>query len=165
MMAQMTREHVEALVETISARHEERISELRCEISALETEMDSIRSFKRLVDSMDDDEFAPTTNRDTYRRELTMAIQAILSEDGPLHRMDILHRVQDRGVYVGGKKPIDNLATYLSIDPRFQSVGRGYWSLERPGCRDETETDGPTVQMDETAVEAESDSAEDKAFL
>ena len=65
----------------------------------------------------------------THKDELTNAIEEILTEEQPLHRGTILERVREKGVYVGGKNPVNSLSSYLSIDPRFRAVGRGMWAL------------------------------------
>ena len=51
----------------------------------------------------------------------------------PLHR-DVIHaRVQERGIFVGGQKPVNSIGSYLSTDDRFSNVARGIWTLaEKP---------------------------------
>ena len=65
----------------------------------------------------------------TYAQELTDAIYDTLSSERPLHRMDIWRKVADRGVHVGGSKPVNSIGSYLSTDPRFKNCGRGMWTL------------------------------------
>ena len=65
----------------------------------------------------------------TYAQELTDAIYDILSSERPLHRTDILRKVTDRGVHVGGSQPVNSIGSYLSTDPRFKNCGRGMWTL------------------------------------
>ena len=66
----------------------------------------------------------------TYAQELTDAIYDTLLSKHPLHRTAILDRVAERGIHVGGTKPINSIGSYLSTDPRFKNCGRGMWTLE-----------------------------------
>ena len=65
----------------------------------------------------------------TYAEELTDAIYDALLSERPLHRMDILGKVAERGVHVGGSKPVNSIGSYLSTDQRFKNCGRGMWTL------------------------------------
>ena len=65
----------------------------------------------------------------SYAQELTNAMYDILVTERPLHRSIIFERVQDRGIHVGGQKPVNTIGTYLSIDERFRNVGKGTWTL------------------------------------
>ena len=66
----------------------------------------------------------------TYAQELTDAIYDALSSERPLHRTVILERITERGIHVGGTKPINSIGSYLSTDRRFKNCGRGMWTLE-----------------------------------
>ena len=66
----------------------------------------------------------------TYAQELTDAIYDALLSERPLHRNVILERVTERGIHVGGAKPINSIGSYLSTDRRFKNCGRGMWTLE-----------------------------------
>ena len=83
---------------------------------------------------------------------VTDAIADILTEEGkPLHRSVILERIQAKGIYVGGHKPVNTLGSYLSLDPRFMVVGRGVWALvDSPKESDESEHSGsrPNPMLD-----------------
>ncbi len=73
----------------------------------------------------------------TYAQELTDAIYDILLSERPLHRMAILGKVTERGVHVGGSKPVNSIGSYLSTDQRFKNCGRGMWTLtEEPQAVD-----------------------------
>ena len=65
----------------------------------------------------------------TYAQELTDAIYDTLLSKRPLHRMDILGKVVERGIHVGGTKPVNSIGSYLSTDQRFKNCGRGMWTL------------------------------------
>ena len=61
------------------------------------------------------------------------AIAEILAAEGPLHRREIHDRLVSLGVPIGGQDPINNVGAHLSIDSRFENVGRGMWQLSEPG--------------------------------
>ncbi len=65
----------------------------------------------------------------TYAQELTDAIHDTLLSERPLHRNVILERVTERGIHVGGAKPMNSIGSYLSTDQRFKNVGKGVWTL------------------------------------
>ena len=65
----------------------------------------------------------------SHAKELTDAIENILETHGPLHRNEILVKVRERGIHVGGDRPINNIGAYLSTDNRFKNVGKGLWDL------------------------------------
>ena len=73
----------------------------------------------------------------TYAQELTDAIYDTLLSERPLHRMAILGKVAQRGIHVGGTKPVNSIGSYLSTDQRFKNCGRGMWTLtEEPQAVD-----------------------------
>ena len=66
----------------------------------------------------------------TYKEELTDTIESILQEEHPLHRSEILDKVREKGIYIGGASPLNSLSSYLSTDPRFKTAtGKGMWTL------------------------------------
>ena len=67
----------------------------------------------------------------SYARELTDAMHDILEKHGPLHRNVIYDRVRERGIHIGGAKPVNSIGSYLSTDTRFKNVGKGMWDLAR----------------------------------
>ena len=69
-------------------------------------------------------------NKDSFGEKIGTAIYGILhNEGGPLHRSEILSRIQEQGIHVGGKNPVNSVGTYLSLDDRFVNVGRSMWDL------------------------------------
>ena len=56
-------------------------------------------------------------------------MENILVIERPLRREVLLDRVQERGIHVGGAKPVNSIGSYLSTDPRFRNAGRGIWTL------------------------------------
>ena len=82
----------------------------------------AIRVFEQNGDAEDE-------GRSSYEREMSDAMFDILTDERPLHRNIILDRVQERGIQVGGRKPVNTIGSYLSIDDRFSNVARGIWTL------------------------------------
>ena len=83
-----------------------------------------IRVFERSEQSQD------TLPKDSFAERISNAMYVILhDEGGPLHRTVILERIQEQGIYIGGKKPVNSVGSYLSLDDRFVNVGRGMWDL------------------------------------
>lgn len=79
--------------------------------------------------------------------EVRQACIEILGEYGmPVHRQALLEILQDRGVYVGGKVPVNNLGSILSrFSKDFESPGQGKWSLDNKPTHkspDPTDTNG-----------------------
>ena len=81
----------------------------------------------------------------SYAQELTDAIQGILLSERPLHRQVILARVAERGIYVGGAKPINSIGSYLSTDVRFKNVNRGIWTLTDESLDTESSSNHPVL--------------------
>ena len=66
----------------------------------------------------------------TYTAEITAAICEVLSNaDAPLHRNEVLTRLEEREFFVSGKDKLGALSAYLSRDERFTPVGKGMWGL------------------------------------
>lgn len=63
--------------------------------------------------------------------EARQACIEILGEVGmPIHRKTLLEMLEDRGVYLGGKVPVNNLGSILSrFSKDFESHGQGMWSI------------------------------------
>ena len=82
----------------------------------------AIRVFEQNGDAENED-------RSSYAREVSDAMLDILTDERPLHRNVVLARVQQRGIHVGGTKPVNSIGSYLSTDQRFKNCGRGMWTL------------------------------------
>ena len=95
-----------------------------------------------VIESMSDDipNDTNTPRGHNRRNEITNAIFQMLTIDRPLHRKAILEKLGIAGFHIGGVNPVTSLGAYLSLDPRFTSVSRGYWSLT-----DESEIDATDV--------------------
>ena len=94
------------------------------EIQALEGSINALRIAIREVE-IAEDVAVTTSQRGTFRQELTDAMYGILNEHGPLHRNVILEKLQELGIHIGGG--INTVGSYLSVDNRFKSVGKGLW--------------------------------------
>ena len=82
----------------------------------------------------------------SYARELTDAMADILGTERPLRREVILERLQERGIHVGGAKPVNSIGSYLSTDDRFRNVGKGLWMLAvKPSVVDERRDEESTL--------------------
>ena len=82
----------------------------------------SIRIFEQNVNVSDE-------ARSPYAKEVSDAMVEILTEERPLHRDVILARIRDRGIHIGGQKPVNTIGSYLSLDYRFKNAGTGIWTL------------------------------------
>ena len=68
----------------------------------------------------------------SFRAQAGFHIECVLREERPMHRSEILAAVEARGLKVHsykGKKPVNVLASHLSDNEKFVSVGNGYWTL------------------------------------
>ena len=83
----------------------------------------------------------------TYAQELTDAIYDTLLSKRPLHRMDILGKIAERGIHVGGTKPVNSIGSYLSTDQRFKNCGRGMWTLA-----EEPQADIPSLNIPDSVL-------------
>ena len=82
------------------------------------------------------------------------AIAEILAAEGTLHRREIYDGLVKRGVPIGGQNPISNVSAHLSIDSRFENVGRRVWQLA-------THDDETTVNTNDIGSESGSEEAEE----
>ena len=95
----------------------------------IEKELESLHTAIRINQERGSSVDAGDRRASTYAQELTDAIYDALLSERPLHRTDILGRVDERGVHVGGRKPVNSIGSYLSTDQRFKNCGRGMWTL------------------------------------
>ena len=119
---------VESLV-AVESYLEQQAEELRQELAVVEAELLHIRGATGILQRIDDSLFRSRKRSGTHEAEVTEAILAVLLEEQPLHRSDLMRRVEETGVCIGGKKKLDTFAAYLTRDPRCTSVGSGYWTL------------------------------------
>lgn len=72
----------------------------------------------------------PARGRSQPTKEVRNAMVDILKEAGrPMHSVDLLKALTDRGHKIVGIDPANNVRAYLSNDDRFLPVGRGLWDL------------------------------------
>ena len=95
----------------------------------IEKELESLHTIIRINQERGSSVDASGGHASTYAQELTGAIYDTLLSERPLHRMDILGKVAERGIHVGGTKPVNSIGSYLSTDQRFKNCGRGMWTL------------------------------------
>ena len=69
------------------------------------------------------------------------AIQEILRNEGPLHRSEVLSRLEDQGLmFTHHKNPVNAVASFLSQTPNVTGDGKGNWdSTERKEVSHESE--------------------------
>ena len=96
----------------------------------IEKEVEALHATIRINQERGSTVDASDRRTSTYAQELTDAIYDTLLSERPLHRTVILRKVAERGIHVGGTKPINSIGSYLSTDQRFKNCGRGLWTLE-----------------------------------
>ena len=89
----------------------------------------------------------------TYAQDLTDAIYDTLSSERPLHRTVILEKVAERGIHVGGAKPVNSIGSYLSTDQRFKNCGRGMWTLEQEPMAQISSADNDAMDATSTPLQ------------
>ena len=129
------------------------LKELEAKKQKIDKEFEALHTVIRLNQERSSGIDASGRRTSTYAQELTDAIYDTLLSEHPLHRMTILGKVGERGVHVGGSKPVNSIGSYLSTDQRFKNCGRGMWTLtEEPQAVDNTPDvpDGMDSEADET---------------
>ncbi len=107
---------------------------LKEQIRSLEQERDAIdiviAKMKTILEGLS----APGTPNglpdESLRQKIIQNMEAILQEQGPMHREAIKAALEGRGVYV---PTIQTVANYLSRDARFINKGKGVWALVDDG--------------------------------
>ncbi len=61
--------------------------------------------------------------------EVEEAVRAILSKEGPMHRTKIMSRLNRRGTYVNGEKPLASLSSIMYRADDMEPYGDGTWGL------------------------------------
>ena len=117
------------------------VEELKAKRRQIDKELEALHIVIRLKQERANTVDAGGRRSSTYAQEVTDAIHDTLSSERPLHRTIIMERVIERGVHVGGTKPINSIGSYLSTDQRFKNCGRGMWTL-----RDEPITGPPVAE-------------------
>ena len=95
----------------------------------IDKELEALHTAIRINQERGSESDAGGRRASTYAQELTDAIHDILLSERPLHRTVILAKVAERGIHVGGTKPVNSIGSYLSTDSRFKNCGRGLWTL------------------------------------
>ena len=122
-------------------------AEIEAEIGRLEERRGVIVSFREIVEA----EPEPVSREGTITSQVTDLVEQILSIEGPIHRKELLARVRQQGIYFGSaeKDQLNTFASYLTVDDRFESIGRGVWRLAGPdqhagAVEDDAEEDNDT---------------------
>ena len=69
-----------------------------------------------------------THHAGSFTASVKNAIQDILREEGPLHRLEILQRLEGQGLmFTHHKSPVNAVASFLSQTPNVRSDGKGNW--------------------------------------
>ena len=95
----------------------------------IDKELEALHTAIRINQERGSESDAGGRRASTYAQELTDAIHDTLLSERPLHRNVILEKVAERGIHVGGTKPVNSIGSYLSTDSRFKNCGRGLWTL------------------------------------
>ena len=104
----------------------------------VDEELQAVRVVIRINDQRDDD----AKQAISFAAEIGNTIYAVLKDESPLHRNEIMARVKERGVHIGGANPSNNLGTYLSRDERFENVSKGVWRLAEEDSTVNPESNG-----------------------
>lgn len=70
------------------------------------------------------------------RKPPDVAYDILLQEAKPMHYRELVERIREQGIAVGGRDPGSTLIAYLGRDKRFakaKEVGRGYYKLKEWG--------------------------------
>ncbi len=106
------------------------VKDLETKKREIDKEVESLHVVIRVIER--NGQSQDTLNKDSFAERIGTAIYDILhGEGGPLHRSEIHGRIQQQGIHVGGKNPVNSVGSYLSIDDRFVNVGRGMWDLAK----------------------------------
>ena len=63
-----------------------------------------------------------------FPAKVTNAIHQILYDEGPMHRTEVMQRLQDMGLEFTGVRPvIEQVASFLTAAPRARSLRNGIW--------------------------------------
>ena len=113
---------------SIVAAKEARRKVLLKELDELDHSLQIIRESIGEVE-MSDDRIITTPQIGTMGEELTTFLVAILSDEGPTHRTELLEQVTRQGIVIGGRDQLSQMSAYMSRDDRFLADGRGIWRL------------------------------------
>ena len=120
--------------------------ELESKKREIDKQVESIYTTLRIFEQSVDTAAAETVS--PYAEELTNAMYDVLMIERPLHRNVLLDRVRERGIHIGGQKPVNTIGSYLSTDTRFKNVGRGIWSLAEEPVASEVEDEEVDAEDD-----------------
>ncbi len=103
---------------------------LKEQIRSLEQERDAINiviaKMKMILEGLSAPDTPNGLPDQSLRQKIIQNMEALLHEQGPMHREAIKAALEGRGVYV---PTIQTVANYLSRDARFKNKGKGVWAL------------------------------------
>ena len=130
---------------------EGRIDDAEAELAAMRRQADAIRGLLAIEEPLADGEpkedeavqeaasagaksKIPPYNPKSFSSQLRYAIFRVLANERPLHRDDILERVEDQGLVVPptkNKKPVNQVGNALSREEMFCNYNgmQGWWTL------------------------------------
>jgi len=110
------------------------IFDLQQRYNMVHQEIKSLKWFLTLGEQELNSEIAATIVDEPYGpSEIKDEIAKILAEvyPGTLHYKKIMEKLNERGIFIGGKNPMQNLLSYLSRDDRFvRGEKRGEYRLK-----------------------------------
>ncbi|MDA1219344.1 MAG: hypothetical protein O2909_07865 [Chloroflexi bacterium] len=90
----------------------------------IDKELENLRGALTFFESMQDE-----SEIESAAEAVRNAIYDILKFEHPLHRNQIYERLREKGIVVTGKEPVNNVGAHLSLDARFDNVGKGMWTI------------------------------------
>ena len=103
-----------------------KVKQLEVKKREIDKQVENLHGAIRVFEQNDN---VSTEDRSPYAKEVSDAMVEILTDERPLHRDFILDRILERGIHIGGQKPVNTIGSYLSLDSRFKNAGRGIWTL------------------------------------
>lgn len=103
----------------------QQVDDLTSELAAAQFKLDSLTCVLEMLEGK-----SGTDGDDVQPKQIRNELVEILADlKHPVHYGELLGRLKDRGLSVGGKDPLRNIAAHLSNDERFRSSGNGLWGL------------------------------------
>ena len=120
----------EGAIRVLVDLRKERLEEIAAARKAIK-EIDAVLS---MIESEPDTPYNRPTRRqsETLQEQVLKGSYVILEESGPMKRKVLLGKLIESGVRLGSTNPGKQLGKILALDSRFQTNGRGVWSLVGP---------------------------------
>ena len=118
------------MLEGIATQKEARRDALVAELALIDRSLGTLRLSIQEVEEAD---IPSQPQEGTIQQVLTDFLFGVLSDEGPMHRKELLQRAQQHGIHIGGKDVTNQMSSYMSKDSRFSSDGRGHWNVSDHG--------------------------------